>query len=102
MQHNDQIYIKLQRHLDKQPVGFPATRSGVEIKILKHIFTPKEAEIACCLGYKLEPLKTIFDRAPCIWKYSFVPARNKPRAICSSFLSFLPTEVSAACGFPGL
>ncbi|MDX1709223.1 MAG: 4Fe-4S binding protein [Desulfobacterales bacterium] len=63
MEHNNQIYIKLQRHLDKQPVGFPATRSGVEIKILKHIFTPKEAEIACCLGYKHEPLKTIFDRA---------------------------------------
>ena len=63
MGQNDQIYIRLQRHLDKQPVGFPATRSGVEIKILKHIFTPQEAEIACCLSYRFEPLKTIFSRA---------------------------------------
>ena len=63
MEQNDQVYIKLQKHLDKQPVGFPATRSGVEIKILKHIFTPEEAEIACCLSYKFEPLKTIFSRA---------------------------------------
>jgi Pyruvate/2-oxoacid:ferredoxin oxidoreductase delta subunit len=63
MQQNEQVYIKLQKHLDNQVVGFPATRSGVEIKILKHIFTPQEAEIACCLSYKLEPLKTIFSRA---------------------------------------
>ena len=63
MIHNDQAYIKLQQHLDSQAVGFPATRSGAEIKILKHIFTPEEAEIACCLDYKFEPLETILERA---------------------------------------
>ena len=64
MEQNEQVYVKLQKHLDNQAVGFPATRSGVEIKMLKHIFTPPEAEIACCLSYKFESLKTIFDRAP--------------------------------------
>jgi Pyruvate/2-oxoacid:ferredoxin oxidoreductase delta subunit len=59
---NDQIYIKLQKHLNSQPVGFPATRTGVEIKILKHIFTPEEAEIVTFLSYKFEPLKTIFGK----------------------------------------
>ncbi len=63
MQQNETAYVKLQKHLDDQTIGFPATRSGVELKILKHIFTPKEAEIACCLSYKFEPLKTIFSRA---------------------------------------
>lgn len=63
MEQNNQVYVKLQRHLDNQAVGFPATRSGVEIKILQHIFTPEEAEIACCLGYKFEPLDAIFSRA---------------------------------------
>ena len=63
MQQNDRAYIKLQKHLDNQVAGFPATKSGVEIKILKHIFTPEEAEIACCLSYKFEPLETIFKRA---------------------------------------
>ena len=63
MQQNEQVYNKLQKHLDNQAIGFPATRSGVEIKILKHIFTPDEAEIACCLSYKFEPLKTIFSKA---------------------------------------
>jgi ferredoxin len=59
---NNQVYVKLQKHLDKQAIGFPATRSGVELEILKHIFTPKEAEIACCLDYKYEPLETILNR----------------------------------------
>ena len=62
MAQNDQVYIKLQKHLDRQPVGFPATRSGVEIKILKHIFTPEEAEIVSFLNYKPEPLRTIFGK----------------------------------------
>ena len=62
MDPNEQVYIKLQKHLDNQAVGFPATESGVEIKILKHIFTPEEAEITSYLSYKLEPLKTIFGK----------------------------------------
>jgi len=60
--HDDQIYIRLQKHLDNQAVGFPATRSGVEIKILKHIFTPEEAEITSYLNYKPEPIQTILGR----------------------------------------
>jgi NAD-dependent dihydropyrimidine dehydrogenase PreA subunit len=63
MERENRVYVKLQKHLDKQAVGFPATRSGAEIKLLKHIFTPDEAEIACCLSYKFEPLETIFSRA---------------------------------------
>jgi len=58
----EQVYIKLQKHLNNQPVGFPATRSGAEIKILKHIFTPQQAEIATNLSYKFEPLETVFGR----------------------------------------
>ncbi|MHC1729047.1 MAG: ATP-binding protein [Syntrophobacteraceae bacterium] len=59
----DQVYVRLQQHLDRQAVGFPATKSGAELRILKHIFTPREAEIATCLSYKLEPLEKIFDLA---------------------------------------
>ena len=62
MEQNDQVYIKLQKHLDSQAVGFPATKTGVEIRILKHIFTPEEAEIASLLSYKFEPLKIIYSR----------------------------------------
>ena len=62
MEQNDPVYIKLQKHLDSQAVGFPATKTGVEIRILKHIFTPEEAGIASLLSYKFEPLKIIFNR----------------------------------------
>ena len=63
MNKDEEVYIKLQKHLNNQPVGFPATRSGVEIKILKHIFTPQEAEIATCLSYKPESLETVFGKS---------------------------------------
>jgi NAD-dependent dihydropyrimidine dehydrogenase PreA subunit len=58
----EQVYFNLQKHLDNQAVGFPATRTGVEIKLLKHIFTPEEAEITSYLSYKSEPLNTIFGK----------------------------------------
>lgn len=60
---SEKVYIKLQKHLDAQAVGFPATRSGAEIKILRHIFTPLEAEIATCLSYRFATLEAIFSKA---------------------------------------
>ncbi len=48
----EKIYRDLQRHLDKQPVGYPATRSGAEIRILKRLFNPEEAQLAVHLSYK--------------------------------------------------
>jgi NAD-dependent dihydropyrimidine dehydrogenase PreA subunit len=62
MENKDHVYRKLQRHLNSQAVGFPATKSGSEIRILKHIFTPQEAQIAICLTYKFEPIETVFER----------------------------------------
>jgi Pyruvate/2-oxoacid:ferredoxin oxidoreductase delta subunit len=58
----DPSYIKLQKHLDQQAVGLPATKKGLEIKILQHIFTPREAEIATFLSYRYEPLENIYRR----------------------------------------
>jgi H+/Na+-translocating ferredoxin:NAD+ oxidoreductase subunit B len=58
----DHVYVSLQKHLNSQAVGFPATRSGAEINILKHIFTPREAEIALGITYKFEPLYKIYER----------------------------------------
>lgn len=63
METNDQVYIQLQQHLDSQTMGYPATKSGAELRILKHFFTPQEAMIATCLTYKFEPLERVFERA---------------------------------------
>jgi Pyruvate/2-oxoacid:ferredoxin oxidoreductase delta subunit len=56
-------YRKLQKHLDKMPVGFPSTKSGVEISLLKSIFTPEQAEIATHLHYKHKSIDEIFNTA---------------------------------------
>ncbi len=62
MNDNNRDYIRLQRHLDRQAIGFPASRSGAEIRILKRIFTPYEARVAMCLTYKHEPVENIYKR----------------------------------------
>ncbi|MCX6626423.1 MAG: 4Fe-4S dicluster domain-containing protein [Candidatus Solibacter sp.] len=56
------LYRRLQQHLDRMPVGFPATVSGVEIRILRQLFTPGEAELALEASAIPEPAKTIHRR----------------------------------------
>ncbi len=58
-----EVYRKLQEHLDKMPVGYPPTKSGVEINLLKAIFTPKQARIATHLDYKYKTVDQIFETA---------------------------------------
>lgn len=50
MQTKMDLYRELQLHLDKHPIGYPATVSGIEINILKYFFTEEEARISLCLG----------------------------------------------------
>jgi ferredoxin len=57
-----EAYKKLAKHLDNLPAGFPATESGIELKILKHIFTPEEAEIAVGLTMMPEKSEDIAER----------------------------------------
>jgi Na+-translocating ferredoxin:NAD+ oxidoreductase subunit B len=45
----DAVYEKLAKHLDNLPASYPATESGVELRILKRLFTPEEAEAAMAL-----------------------------------------------------
>lgn len=56
-------YARLREHLDSLPAGFPPTESGVELRILKRLFTPEEAELACRVGMKFEKAETIAARA---------------------------------------
>ena len=42
---HDEIYKKLANYLDDMPGGFPATESGVELRILRRLFTPDEADL---------------------------------------------------------
>lgn len=58
---NGDIYRNLQQHIDTFPVGFPATESGVEISLLKRLFTPEEAKIACHLNFSYENFESQHD-----------------------------------------
>ncbi len=42
----DDVYLRLAAKLDQLPHGFPSTASGVDLRILRHIFAPAEAEMA--------------------------------------------------------
>ena len=61
-EEEESLYRKLQQHLDKMPVGFPPTESGVEIRILKHLFTLEDAKLALNLGLFPEKLNKIYRR----------------------------------------
>lgn len=56
-------YVKLRKHLDKQPVGYPATLNGVELRLLREIFTAEEAEAALHLDYRFASVDTVYQRA---------------------------------------
>ncbi len=60
---SDATYRRLARCLDRLPGGFPATDSGVELRILKRLFTPEEAAFAPCLTLIPEEARVIAVRA---------------------------------------
>jgi len=60
---SEEIYRRLARHLDELPAGFPATKDGVELRILKRLFTPEEAELALHTTLIPEEAKVIARRA---------------------------------------
>ena len=58
----NEIFRRLQQHLDRLPIPFPATNTGVEIKLLKSLFTEEEAEIALHLSAIPERVLKIHKR----------------------------------------
>ena len=63
MSKEDQLYRDLQIHLDTQTLGFPATESGSDIRLLKELFTPEQSEVAMMLSYRYESLEQICERS---------------------------------------
>jgi electron transport complex protein RnfB len=60
---SEDVYFRLREFLDKLPGGFPPTDSGVEIKILRKLFTPEEAALALHLSEEPEEVSAIAERA---------------------------------------
>ena len=59
--HKD-VFRKLQREIDKMPIPFSETATGIELKLLEDLFTPAEAEIASHLNILPEKASVIRKR----------------------------------------
>lgn len=59
MSHN---YEKLADALNALPNGFPRTETGSDLKLLRFMYTPDEAQLACHLSSKREDAKDIAQR----------------------------------------
>ena len=58
-----EAYEKLAQKLDKMPNRFPATESGVELRLLEKIFAPHQAVLAAEMDFRKEPASVIAARA---------------------------------------
>lgn len=58
----ESVFHRLRKQLDQYSIGFPATESGVEIRILKALFSEKEAGLFTKLTAGLESPDTIAQR----------------------------------------
>lgn len=57
------VYERLARHLDDLPAGFARTKSGVELRILRRLFTPEEADLTLHLTLIAEEARIVALRA---------------------------------------
>jgi len=56
------LFRKLQKQLDAYSLGFPATASGIEIEILKELFTEEEASLFTNMTPQLESSSSVSAR----------------------------------------
>lgn len=56
---SDNIFRQLQQRLDLYSMGFPATDSGIELEILKYLFSEDDARMFLSLSHKLAPVTSI-------------------------------------------
>jgi electron transport complex protein RnfB len=57
------IYEKLADYLDQLPAGFPRTKSGAEMRILRQLFSPEDASLAMNVSLIAEEPRVIAYRA---------------------------------------
>jgi NAD-dependent dihydropyrimidine dehydrogenase PreA subunit len=59
---SDDAYRELAGVLDTLPNGFPSTEDGLEIRLLKRVFEPDEAELFCDLKLTFETAEQVAQR----------------------------------------
>ncbi|MBI5585253.1 MAG: 4Fe-4S dicluster domain-containing protein [Deltaproteobacteria bacterium] len=59
---SEDIYRTLQQRLDQYSMGFPATESGIEIRILRYLFSEQDAALFLALSPALETPEAVAAR----------------------------------------
>lgn len=59
---SEEIYRELRKQLDQYSLGFPETKSGIEMKILQKLFTEEEAALYLDLTMQLEAPESVAER----------------------------------------
>ncbi len=59
------VYERLQQRLDEMATGYPATAAGVEIRLLKQLFSPEDAEIFLSMDTAAETPEEVARRTGC-------------------------------------
>ena len=59
---SEDVYTRLREFMYTLPGGYPATPTGVEIKLLEKLFTPEQAELTMKLGQEPEEVQSIAAR----------------------------------------
>ena len=94
------VYTRLAHALDKMPHGYPSTEDGVELTILRKIFSPEDAAMTLRLKPIPEPAETIARRVrlpademncPCRVAMSNAPRHSGHSAMAASISSTITT-----------
>ena len=59
---SEDIYRQLQGRLDRYSMGFSATASGIELKILRYLFSEDDADMFLVLSHSLETPESVASR----------------------------------------
>ncbi len=84
----EDIYIRLRNYLNKLPGGFPSTETGIELRILKKLFTAEQAGIFLKLTPMPDSVKNIaaklnMDEAAAAKKLEEMALRGLAFRMCS-------------------
>jgi len=58
----EDVYLRLRQFMDSLPAGYPSTPTGVELKILRKLYTPEEAELTMKLTQSPEEASAVAAR----------------------------------------
>ena len=73
------VYRKLAQRLDSIPNGFPATESGIELRLLAKLYTEDEAKLAVELRLTPQSADEVAERAGCDSKAAYATLKKMAR-----------------------